>query len=207
MAPEDFQQLDPGAMSVRDLYACMIRAIVPRPIAWVSTCDAAGNRNLAPFSYFNGVCSSPPTIAFSVTNRSDGTQKDTVNNIESIAEFVVNVVPASLAQPMFETATEFPADVDEFDVAHLVGMPSRLVRPPRVALSPIQMECRLDRIVRVGQGPFAGNLILGQILLLHVRHDILDDRGKIDPAALDAIGRMGGLEYTRTRDRFRMSNP
>lgn len=206
MADDGFQQLDPTAMPVRDVYAWMIRSIVPRPIAWVSTCDEHCRRNLAPFSYFNGVCSLPPTIAFSVSNRGDGSQKDTLNNIEAIGEFVINAVPASLARPMFQTSPEFPPDVDEFDVADLREIPSQLVRPPRVAISPIQLECRLDRIVRVGEGPYAGNLVLGQILLWHVHQSILDQRGKIDPAALDAIGRMGGYEYTHTRERFRMPN-
>jgi flavin reductase (DIM6/NTAB) family NADH-FMN oxidoreductase RutF len=137
-----------------------------------------------------------------VSNHADGSQKDTLNNVEAVGQFVVNVVPALLATPMHTTSAEFKPDVDEFNVADLVAIPSVRVRPPRVALSPIQMECELDRVVRVGQGPFAGNLILGQVVLLHVRDDVLNERGQIDPALLDAIGRMGGRDYTHTRQRF-----
>ena len=202
MQPSDFRTIALAQLPTNEVYGWMIRAIAPRPIAWVSTCDAEGHSNLAPFSYFNGVCSAPPTLAVSVANRADGSKKDTLRNIEATGEFVVNIVPYALADPMVQSSVEYPPEVSEFAVTGLAELPSQQVRPPRVAAAPIQLECRLDQIVRVGDGPSAGNLILGRILLLHVQEQVLDDRGKIDHGQVDSIGRMGGLEYCRTTERF-----
>lgn len=202
MSSTDFRTISLAQLPIGEVYGWMIRAIAPRPIAWVSTCDAQGRTNLAPFSYFCGVCSAPPTLAVSVANRTDGSKKDTLRNIEATGEFVVNVVPFALAEPMVASAVEFPPDVSEFDATGLESIPSHQVRPPRVAAAPIQLECRLEQIVRVGAGPSAGNLILGEIVLLHAQNRVLDNRGKLDHGLVDAIGRLGGLEYCRTTERF-----
>lgn len=202
MPQPDYQSISLEQLPVNEAYGWMIRAIAPRPIAWVSTCDAQGRTNLAPFSYFSGVCSAPPTLAVSVANRADGSKKDTLRNIESLGEFVVNVVPFTLADSMVASAVEYPPEVSEFDATGLEAIPSHQVRPPRVAAAPIQLECRLDQIVRVGAGPSAGNLILGRIVLLHAQNRVLDARGKLDHGLVDAIGRLGGLEYCRTTERF-----
>ena len=191
------EQADPSLV-----YSMMIRAITPRPIAWVSTISANGISNLAPFSYFNGLCSRPAALMFSPVNRADGSKKDTVRNIEDNGQFVVNVVPFAVAERMFKTAGDFEYEESEFEIAGLTAQPSEQIEPPRVAESPIQFECELMQIVPVGVGPLAANVIIGKILLMNIDDAVLDEMGKIDPQRVDTIGRMGGRTYCRTSDRF-----
>lgn len=198
----DFQTL-----SARDAYALMISAITPRPIAWVSTVNAAGQTNLAPFSFFQGVCASPPTLLFTGANDRTGKKKDTILNVEQVPEFVVNIVPHSLAEPMNLTATPLPHGDSEFEKFNIATAPSQKVRPPRVAAAPVAFECTLDRIVRVGEGPLGANVVFGRIVCAHVYESVLDATGHIDPAKLDTIGRMGGDYYVRTRDLFTIARP
>ena len=204
-------QIDPENEDPKVVYSTMIRAITPRPIAWVSTISPNGITNLAPFSYFNGICSKPAALMFSPVNKPDGSKKDTVLNIEATKQFVVNVVPFSVAQPMFETAGDFDYEISEFeavsansDVCTLTEKNSKRVKPPGVAESPIQFECELLQIVPVGEGPLAANVVIGKILLMNVDDEFLDERGKIDPQRLDTIGRMGGMDYCRTTQRFEL---
>lgn len=197
-------RIDPETESPSFVYSTMIRAITPRPIAWVSTISPGGITNLAPFSYFNGVCSKPAALMFSPVNRPDGSKKDTVRNIESNGQFVVNLVPFSVAEPMSKTASEFEYETSEFESVGLTQKPSERVEPPGVAESPIQFECELIQIVPVGEGPLAANVIIGKILLMNVDDNILNDKGKIDPNLLDTVGRMGGLTYCRTTERFEL---
>ena len=204
---DSWKQFDPQQMTPGEVYGAMIRAITPRPIAWVSSCDQDGRLNLAPFSFFNGVCSHPPTVAFSPVNRPDGSQKDTVLNIESTGQFVVNMVSAELARPMHQTSAEYPREVDEFAEVGVTPLASERVRPPRVSESPLQMECELTQVVRIGEGGLAANLILGKILIIHARDSVLDERGKIDADKVDTIGRMGGRWYSNTRQRFELNPP
>ncbi|MCP4095750.1 MAG: flavin reductase family protein [Planctomycetaceae bacterium] len=196
--------IDPAAESASFVYSTMIRAITPRPIAWVSTISPTGVTNLAPFSYFNGICSSPAALMFSPVNRPDGSPKDTLVNIRDNGEFVVNVVPFSIAQPMFETAGEFQYETSEFSEVGLTPAPSKKVQPPGVQESPIQFECEVIQIVPVGEGPLAANVIIGKIVLMNIADNILDKDQKIDQAKLDTIGRMGGRSYSRTTDRFEL---
>jgi flavin reductase (DIM6/NTAB) family NADH-FMN oxidoreductase RutF len=200
-------KLDPAALAARDMYRLMIGFITPRPIAWVSTISPAGVTNLAPFSFFNGVAASPPTIVFSPVNRRDGSKKDTVLNIEASGEFVVNVVPHAARELMNCSSEELPYEVSEFEHCGVTPIPSERVRPPRVAESPVQLECTLHQLVRVGEGPLAANLIIGRIVLVHLADGLTDDKGRIDPRALDTIGRMGGSGYVRTTDLFFMPRP
>lgn len=195
-------QLDPATENPALVYSTMIRAITPRPIAWVSTISENGVTNLAPFSYFNGVCSQPAALMFSPVNKPDGTKKDTVRNIESTGQFVVNMVPYSAAESMLKTAFEFEFETSEFKSVGLTEKPSIRVRPPGVAQSPIQFECELIQIVPVGDGPLAANVIIGRIVLMNIDDDVLGSDGKIDPSRLDTIGRMGGVGYCRTTERF-----
>ncbi len=197
-------QIDPAKEDPTIVYSTMIRAITPRPIAWVSTISSDGITNVAPFSYFNGICSDPAAIMFSPVNRPDGSKKDTVRNIESNGQFVVNVVPFSTAQAMFDSSADFEFGVSEFQEVGLTTLPSSRVKPPGVAESPIQFECELIQIVPVGNGPLAANVIIGKILLMNISDEVLDERGKIDPEKLDVIGRMGGRSYCRTTDRFEL---
>ena len=199
--------VDPGAADPRNVYKLMIGAIVPRPIAFVSTISPDGILNLAPFSFFMGVCANPPVIAFAPTIRpTDGRQKDTLNNIEATREFVVNIVSEEFAEKMNQCSGEYPPQVDEFAVSGLTPVASGLVKPPRVAESKVNMECRLFQLVRISDKPLGGSVVLGEIVRFHVDDALIDDF-RIDPDKLRAIGRMGGSGYARTRDRFELVRP
>lgn len=198
-------EIDPAALSPGRLYQTMISIITPRPIAWVSTISPGGAVNLAPFSYFTGVGSQPPSLMFSVVNKPDGTPKDTLRNVELVREFVVNVVPFRLGQEMFETSFEFPYGVSELERAGLTARPSRVVRPPGILESPVQLECRMLQVVRIGNGPLAAHAVFGEIVWMHIGDEVLNGAGEVDPELLDTIGRLGGRTYTRTRDRFELT--
>jgi flavin reductase (DIM6/NTAB) family NADH-FMN oxidoreductase RutF len=199
--------VSPGEHDVKDVYKLMIGAIVPRPIAFVSTLSAEGIPNLAPFSFFTGVSANPPVICFSPMVRgSDGKRKDTINNIEATREFVVNIVSERFAEQMNACSAEVPPEVDEFALSGLTPMPSRMVKPARVAESLVNMECRLVQIVEVSAKPLGGSIVLGEVLVFHV-DDAIVESFRIDADKLQAIGRMGGPEYVRTADRFSMVRP
>ncbi len=198
---------DPSQIAANDIYKLMIGMIVPRPIAFVSTVDAAGVRNLAPFSYFTACGSNPPVVCISTAIRSGPRPyNDTLENIKATGEFVVNIVSEEFAAQMNATSASVPPDVDEFELSGLTPLASDLVKPSRVAQSKAQMECRLHQIVSVGDRPGGGILVLGEVLRFHVLESLLDGY-KIDPDKLNAIGRMGGSNYVRTRDHFEMQRP
>jgi len=203
--------LDPTQIAVTDIYKLMIGMIVPRPIAFVSSVDLAGVRNLAPFSYFTACSSNPPVVCFCTAVRNaPRPYKDTLLNIEATGEFVVNIVSEEFAEQMNLCSADAPPEIDEFELSGLTAMASDLVKPPRVAESKVQMECRLHQIVVVSEKPGGGILVLGEVLRFHVLESLFDDQQKsykIDPDKLNAIGRMGGPAYTRTRDRFEMQRP
>ena len=199
--------IDPAEHDYRDIYKLMVGAIVPRPIAFVSTVSVDGIRNLAPFSFFTGISANPPVICFSpMVRASDGARKDTLRNVEATGEFVVNVVSEEFAEKMNICSVEFPPEVDEFEMSGLTPIASDLVKPPRVKESQISMECRLVQVVEVSAKPLGGSLVVGQVLRFHVA-DALIEGYKIDPDKLQAIGRMGGPTYTRTTDLFDMVRP
>jgi flavin reductase (DIM6/NTAB) family NADH-FMN oxidoreductase RutF len=200
-------RLDFTALPAREVYDWMTRTILPRPIAWVSTVSRDGKTNLAPFSFFQGVTSNPPTLMFVPVNARDGSKKDTVRNVEEVREFVVNLVPFALAEKMNATAALLPYGESEFEKFGIAAAPSERVRPPRVAAAPVSFECTLDRIVLIGEGPLAANVIFGRILLVHVSDGVLDGAGKPDAAKLDLVGRLGGESYTRTAQRFDLKRP
>ena len=199
--------IDPSATETLNVYKLMIGAIVPRPIALVSTLSVDGIRNLAPFSFFTGVSANPPIICFCPMRREGAhPRKDTLRNISDTREFVVNVVSEEIAQAMNITSGEYPPEVDEFELAGLTPVPSDLVKPPRVAEAHVHMECRLYLWMEIGALPLSGNLVLGEVVRFHV-DDRWVDNFRIDPDQLRAIGRMGGASYTRTLDRFDMQRP
>jgi flavin reductase (DIM6/NTAB) family NADH-FMN oxidoreductase RutF len=198
----DFEKLTP-----RESYPWIINAINPRPIAWVSTISATGKTNLAPFSFFQGVCANPPTLLFTGANDRNGKKKDSVVNIEQVPEFVVNVVPYALRDVMNQTSAPLPHGESEFEKFNIATTPSLKVKPPRVAASPVAFECKLDRIVRVGEGPLAANVVFGRILCVHVSEAVLGADGQLDPHKLDTIGRMGGDYYARTTELFTIKRP
>lgn len=195
-------KIDPSEVSAKEMYMTMTQAITPRPIAWVSTVSPAGVNNLAPFSYFNAVCSQPAVLSFSVVNQSDGSPKDTVRNIRANEQFVVNLVPFDLGESMVKTATELPYEESEIELAGLKTIHSTKVAPPRIVGTPIQFECSLFRVIEIGQGPTAANLILGEVQLIHIDDAVLNEESAIDPGLVDLVGRMGGRDYCRTQDRF-----
>jgi flavin reductase (DIM6/NTAB) family NADH-FMN oxidoreductase RutF len=189
-----------------DLYKLLIGCVVPRPIAFVATRSAAGLPNLSPFSYFNAVCHNPPTLAFSVNDR--GTRmKDTSRNVGEHPEFIVHIVSEHIAEQMNATCGDYGAHIDEFKEAGLTPLPGTVVEVPRVKEALVALECRMTHHLRIGHKPPFTSHILGEILYWHVDDSILMERGRIDPDVLKAVGRMGGSEYTRTRDRFTMERP
>lgn len=196
----------------RELYRHMIGCIVPRPIAWVATRGKAGNANLAPFSFFNGITWNPPALAFSCTDRGGGMKDTSRNIVHEHAEFIVHIVSEALAEQMNVTCGEYGAHVDEFVEAGLTAVRGTAVDVPRVAEAPVALECRLLHHVRLGEGhpefPACSHII-GEIVHWHIDDRVLtgDTRAPIDPDALLAVGRMGELNYTRTRDRFRLVRP
>ncbi len=203
-------ELSPAALAQPDRYKILIGAIVPRPIAFVSTNSSQGQLNLAPFSFFNGVGSNPMTLLFCPANKPDGSEKDSLRNAKPIAEggtgeFVVNVAIDSYARQVAAAAEPLPYGESEFDLTGLTTAPSRIVKPPRVAESPISFECRTVQVIRTNPGQVAGgNIVIGEVVHIWVRDDLINERFHIDQGKLDAIGRMGGIEYTRTRDRFKL---
>lgn len=200
-------QFDPQQMSARDIYSHMVQLITPRPIAWVSTISDNGVTNLAPYSFFNGVGGNPPTVVFCPANNRSGQPKDTLRNIEANGEFVVNLVPFSMAESMNQTSAEYDSTVSEIDSCKLATTSSCRIQPPRLADVPAAFECTLHQVVRLGEGPGGANLVIGRIEMMHVRDEVIGEDGKIDSTRLDTIGRMGGNGYVRTTDRFDLDRP
>jgi flavin reductase (DIM6/NTAB) family NADH-FMN oxidoreductase RutF len=203
--------IDPAEQPTREVYKIMTGLIVPRPIALVSTVDRHGVANVAPFSFFCGVGSAPPTLLFCPVLRSregaDSTRrKDTLRNVEETGEFVVNVVSDAIALAANATAAEVPAEVDEFELAGLTAAPSLVVQPPRVAESPAQMECKLLQVIYTSHKPGGGVIVLGEVVRFHVRLELVHNF-RIDPEGLDAVGRMAGNTWVRTRDRIELTRP
>ena len=180
--------------------------VVPRPIALVSTVSQGGVVNLAPFSFFNAVAYSPPTVVLGISRQADWKEKDTLANIEATGEFVVNVVSDEIAAAMNATAAEYPADVDEFAVSGLTPSPSDFVRAPAVAESPVSMECRLNQVISLGD-PRTGNaLVIGEIALMRVRDGILDGH-RVNHDRLKPVGRLAGNMYCRTDAVYELVRP
>ena len=199
--------IDPAACAARDVYKLMTGLIVPRPVALVSTIDVNGVANVAPFSFFCGVGSAPPALLFSTSlRRGPFPRKDTLHNVEQTGEFVVNVVSEAIAAAANVTAAEVPPEVSEFELAGLTPVASEVVKPPRVAESPAQMECRLLQVISTGNAPGAGVIVLGEIVRFHVRADLVEEF-RVDPAGLDAVGRMAGNTWVRTRDLIELTRP
>ncbi len=204
--------IDPANLEVMQAYKLLTGLIVPRPVALVSTVDKDGVRNVAPFSFFCGVGSNPPTVLFcpSLTGPpKDGRvddRKDTLRNVEQTGEFVINIVSEAIANAANVTAANVAPEVDEFELAGLTAVASEVVKAPRVAESPAQMECKLLQIIFTGEGVAAGVIVLGEIVRFHVAAE-LEENYRIDPAKLDAVGRMAGNTWVRTQDRFDLVRP
>ncbi|MBX2929439.1 MAG: flavin reductase family protein [Saprospiraceae bacterium] len=190
--------IDPKSVTQVDLHQYMLACISPRPIAFVSTMDAEGRPNLAPYSFFNAFSSNPPVLIFSSNRKaSDNTTKDTLHNVRETGEVVINAVNFSMVRQMALASIEYPPEVNEFEKAGFTPIPSTLVRPFRVAESPAQMECRVREVITLGDQGGAGHLIICDVLLIHINEAVLDERGRVDPHKIDLMGRMGRFYYVR----------
>ena len=183
----------------RKLHRLLLGSVAPRPIAFASTIDKAGNPNLSPFSFFNAVGVNPSTLIFSPSRRGrDNTTKDTFENLREVPEVVINMVNFEMVQQMSLASSEYPKGTNEFFKAGFTPLESLCVKPFRVKESPVQFECRVRDIIETGDGPGAGNLVICEILKMHVNEAILNEKGEIDVLKIDLVGRMGGDYYVRT---------
>ena len=201
--------IDPKEIPVPKLHQYLLGAVGPRPIAFASTIDAEGRPNLSPFSFFNVFGANPPILIFSPARRGrDNTVKHTYNNAKATGEVVINVVNYDIVQQVSLSSTEYAEGVNEFEKAGLTMLESELVKPFRVAESPVQFECRINEVVETGSEGGAGNLVICQVLKMHIREDILDEKGYIDQHKIDLVARMGGNWYTRaTPGMFEVPKP
>ena len=192
--------IDPKEISVSKMHGLLLGAVAPRPIAFASTIDREGNVNLSPFSFFNCFGANPPILIFSPARRGrDNTVKHSYENVHEVPEVVINIVTYSMVQQASLASTEYPKGVNEFVKAGFTEVPSTKVAPPRVGESPVAMECKVLQIIPTGDQGAAGNLVICEVLLMHLKDEILDAEGKIDPFKLDAVARMGGNWYCRAQ--------
>lgn len=203
-------EIDPARLSGAERYKLLIGAILPRPIAVVSTRDPQGRPNLAPFSFFTGLGSDPMTLLFCPANNARGEPKDSLRNASLPAdggtgEFVVNVAPDAMIERIAAAAEPLAPGESEFEFAGLQASDPAVVNAPRLAGSPVSYECRTRQILRLNPGvPGGANLVIGDVVHVHVDDAAINERLHIDPARLDLVGRMGGFSYARTRDRFEL---
>ncbi|HKG04926.1 MAG TPA: flavin reductase family protein [Pedobacter sp.] len=197
-------------LSPAQLQNYMQYAIAPRPICFATTIDHSGNINLSPFSFFNMFSTNPPLCIFSPARRvRDNTTKHTLENVLEVKECVINIVNYAMVQQTSLASTEYGKGVNEFEKAGFTMLPSQLVKPPRVAEAPVQMECTVREVISLGENPGAGNLILAEVRLIHIREEILDEEGKIDQAKIDLVARLGGDWYCRVtpENLFKVAKP
>ncbi len=189
-------EIDLSRLEARHAHDLLASSVIPRPIAWVTTIGDDGKLNAAPFSFFTGVQWSPPVLAFSPVNRADGSKKDTVVNIEHTKEFVIHIISEDLLGAMESSAKPIPRGEDELHLHGIHFVASTKVRPSRIEEAKVAFECALERIVQVDEGADAGNLILGRVLLMHLRDDLLTSGGReVDWRGLRALGRLSGSRY------------
>jgi flavin reductase (DIM6/NTAB) family NADH-FMN oxidoreductase RutF len=193
----------PKDLSTSRLHGYLLSAVAPRPIAFASTIDADGNPNLSPFSYFNVFSSNPPILIFSPARRvRDNTTKHTLDNVEAVKEVVINVVNYDIVQQMSLTSTEYQDGVNEFEKAGLTMLPSDEIKPFRVAESPVQFECKVNEIIHLGKEGGAGNLVICEIVKLHIAAEVINEDSTINQEALDLVARAGGNYYSRAKKGF-----
>ncbi|MEZ4339793.1 MAG: flavin reductase family protein [Sandaracinaceae bacterium] len=202
-------ELSPDALSVTERYKLLTGVVTPRPIAFVSTRSPDGHDNLAPFSWFNAAGSSPMSLVFCVGTPPDGRDKDTLRNALPVEEgglgcFVVNVATEAYARQVAACAEELPYGESEMALAGFTPAPSHRIAAPRIAESPVSFECETSHVIRLGEGPGSGNLVIGRVVYVWLRDDLVDERMRVDAAKLATIGRMAGEAYCRTREVFAM---
>lgn len=193
MPSPNFSCVDGDSLDTETSYRLLVGCVVPRPIAWITTIDEAGRVNAAPFSSFNYVATSPPMLAVNIATRpGSGESKDTALNILSSKEFVVNVATLDNLELMHQSAKEYPREISETETLGIALLPSKHVKPPRIAISPIQMECKLDQVVHLGRG--INTLYIGEVVAFHLSHDVYDGQ-RVDVAAMRPVSRLGGPFY------------
>lgn len=200
-------EIDPESLASGDRYKLLIGSVVPRPIAFVSSLSPQGIVNLAPFSYFNAVGHSPLALMFSISKKPDKTDKDTLRNVRPVGEggtgeYVINLAVEAYIQQVAEASEPLPYGESELDYLDLTSAPSQVVRPPRVAESPVAFECKTLQIVPVGEF----SVVIGQVVHLFIRDELVDERYRVNTDRLAAVGRMAGYDYCYTRDRFTIPN-
>jgi len=195
--------IDPTQIPTAKLHGYLLSAIAPRPIAFASTIDGSGNPNLSPFSFFNVFSANPPILIFSPARRvRDNTTKHTLENVHEVKEVVINVVNHAIVQQMSLSSTEYAKGVNEFEKVGFTMLPSETVKPFRVAESPVQFECKVNEIVSLGTEGGAGNLIICEVLKLHISEEVLDENQTIVQEKLDLVARAGGSYYSRAKNGF-----
>jgi flavin reductase (DIM6/NTAB) family NADH-FMN oxidoreductase RutF len=202
--------INPAEIKTGQLHSYLLGAVAPRPIAFASTVDKDGNPNLSPFSFFNVFSANPPIAIFSPARSGrTNTTKNTLDNVKEVAEVVINVVNYNLVQQASLASTEYPKGVNEFIKAGLTPIPSDLIKPFRVKESPVQLECKVRQVIELGQEGGAGNLVVCEVLRIHIQEDILDSTGHIDPDKIDLVARMGGDWYCRASGKalFKVQKP
>ena len=202
-------KIDPKSIPVPQLHGILLGAVAPRPIAFASTIDKSGNVNLSPFSFFNVFGANPPIMIFSPARRGrDNTTKHTYENVLEHPEVVINVVSYEIVEQMSLSSTEYDQGVNEFEKSGLTPIHSDKIKPPRVKESPVSFECKVIEVKPLGQEGGAGNLVICEVQMIHVKDDVLTD-GRIDPNKIDLVGRMGGNWYSRAsgKDIFEIAKP
>ncbi len=200
-------EINPNDLAVKNVYKLLTGSVIPRPIGWISTISKDGVHNLAPYSFSNALSADPPTVMFS-GGRPEGNNKDTVQNVLDTEEFVYNIVPYSLAAEMNISAATTPPDVDEFVESRLTAGESVMVKAPRVLESPISFECKLSGTYQIPGAKGGGSMVIfGRIVYMHIADEVMLPDHKIDPVALDPIGRLSGPSYSKVRDLFHIERP
>lgn len=195
-----YKEFDPKNIKTPELHGILLGAIAPRPIAFASTIDKEGNVNLSPFSFFNVFGSNPPILIFSPARRGrNNTTKHSYENVKEVAEVVINIANYPMVEQMSLASTEYDKGINEFVKAGFTEAKSTKVKPPRVAESPVAFECKVNQVIETGEEGGAGNLVICEVIHIHLNEAILDENGKIDPFKLDPIGRLGGNWYSRSK--------
>ena len=197
-------QVDVSIIPVVEAYQWMVSLVTPRPIAWVTTLSPTGVVNLAPFSFFNTFGANPPIVVFSPTLRRDGTKKDTLLNLERLGEFVIHAATEQHAEQINLSSKTLSPDESEVELVGMKTIASALVKPPRLVDVPFALECKVRDILCMGTGPIAANLVIGEVLMMHIDEAILDAAGSVDPTKIKSVARMGGEYWCKTQQLFNL---
>ena len=200
-------QIDVSKTEVVSVYQMMVGLVTPRPIAWVTTLSPSGVVNLAPFSFFNAFGANPPVVVFSPTLKRDGGKKDTLINIEANGEFVINASTEKHAELINMSSRMLMPDESEVELIGQKTLPSIKVKPPRLADVPWALECKLLQVIPIGNGAISANLVIGEIVTMHIEDAMLDEKGQPDPRKIKSIARLGGEYWCRTQDLFQLERP